>query len=49
MAWPPEWEVNGTYPYDDQSWAVWFYSVADETKTDKIALYAVCATVAENQ
>lgn len=49
VAWPPGWEVNGTYPYDDRSWAVWFYSVADETITGKIALYAVCATVAENQ
>ncbi len=49
MAWPAEWAVNATYPMNDNTWAVWFHSTAQADSapvTGKIAIYAVCSTVA---
>jgi len=49
MAWPSQWAINATYPYDDRTWAVWFYSIPQEgapaVTTGRVGIYAVCAVV----
>jgi len=49
MAWPAEWAVNASYPMNDNTWAVWFYSAASTgsaSVTGKVAIYSICTTVA---
>ncbi|HOV87900.1 MAG TPA: hypothetical protein PLM79_16195 [Syntrophobacteraceae bacterium] len=53
VAWPSQWAINATYPYDHRTWAVWFYSIPQEgapaTTTGRVGIYAVCAVVESMQ